>query len=883
MPKNNTSEEKGTALRSGRILKCRSRLRCDRRVPSRRVNITLSRMASPTTEEVVTAATTAVAAQMTNIFESFLGQLRTDLQQLNVAGSAEAVKCDQETPTRKTEEDEKLCKDIPAENATSSQGTTSPLNRADDWIDDFLTLPEPVASHRAQGPSALLQQLPPAIAIEPFDGDPRKWDQFIGSFKALVHDVVSSDAQRIAILRQLLSPRLRASIAPSLYGPALYGQALADLRRLFGDPNLVIDAYIKTLMDIAPMKPGDSIDVDRFFYEVHGAVNTLRTRGATSELSSRTTLHAVVSKLNKKMQSMWARRVYELRPRPADLCDLDVWLEEIVSIQNNVHYEWRECSERQARKPRPKEPRHCLNVSITNDTLKKCPLCDKEHSLVKCPAFTSYSAQQRAEVLKQHGRCFACFEPNHQARKCKQRRVCGVHDCRLRHHPLLHGASRVFPTRSAESVLSKESAIHVGSNSITPPATEVLLSVVRASLTTKDNVSMEVNVLLDPGSEATLIREDIAYKVGLKGTVENVRLGTFHGIDPLFRCRRVSFMLHSLDQRHKFEVDGALTVPTLNLTHRRVDFEGLRNNWPHLRGIDIIQAQHDDVSVLVGMDVVGAHEQFRILKSPMNINAPRAVQTPFGWCVIGRVSSNFRSPSLSPNSRLVCRITLNRQGEELAVLVQHQWSIESLGISQPHKEKLSPEDEKAMEILQSSTRRVNGRYECAMLWKTARKEMQDSLHTANARFEGLERRFRRNPDFARRYADVIDEYLRMGYAKQVPLVNDPCDCWFLPHHAVESPSKPGKTRIVFDASARSNGISLNDMLLTGPDMLTDLFGLLLRFREYPVPVSADIAKMFHQVLVPERDQMMLPFRYEHLMKHFCNVCRHGHRILSKAE
>uniref|UniRef100_A0A5S6PYV1 Helix-turn-helix domain-containing protein n=1 Tax=Trichuris muris TaxID=70415 RepID=A0A5S6PYV1_TRIMR len=93
----------------------------------------------------------------------------------------------------------------------------------DDSIDGFLRLSEPVASHRAQGQPALLQQLPPAIAIESFDGDPRKWDQFIGSFKALVHDVVSSDAQRIAILRQLLTPRLRASIAPSLYGPALYG------------------------------------------------------------------------------------------------------------------------------------------------------------------------------------------------------------------------------------------------------------------------------------------------------------------------------------------------------------------------------------------------------------------------------------------------------------------------------------------------------------------------------------------------------------------------------------------------------------------------------------------------------------------------------------
>ncbi|KFD48935.1 hypothetical protein M514_10176 [Trichuris suis] len=204
-------------------------------------------------------------------------------------------------------------------------------------------------------PGCLITAVTAAITVEPFDGDPRKWDQFIGSYKALVHDVVSSNAQRIATLKQLLTHRIRTCIAPQLYGPNLYAQALKDLRRLSGDPNLIIDAYIKNLLDITPMRSGNCSDVERFFFEVHGAINTLRTHGTSSELTSRTTLQAVVSKMNKRLQSLWARRSYDLRPRPANLCDLDVWLEEIVTIQSNAQSDVHEYSERQVKNLKQKE------------------------------------------------------------------------------------------------------------------------------------------------------------------------------------------------------------------------------------------------------------------------------------------------------------------------------------------------------------------------------------------------------------------------------------------------------------------------------------------------------------------------------------------------
>ena len=81
--------------------------------------------------------------------------------------------------------------------------------------------------------------------------------------------------------------------------------------------------------------------------------------------------------------------------------------------------------------------------------------------------------------------------------------------------------------------------------------------------------------------------------------------------------------------------------------------------------------------------------------------------------------------------------------------------------------------------------------------------------------------------------------------------------WYLPHHAVLNPNKPGKVRVVFDAASKFDGVSLNDNLLTGPDLLNNLVGILLRFRSGKIGVMADVQQMFHQVRVCEEDRASL--------------------------
>lgn len=103
----------------------------------------------------------------------------------------------------------------------------------------------------------------------------------------------------------------------------------------------------------------------------------------------------------------------------------------------------------------------------------------------------------------------------------------------------------------------------------------------------------------------------------------------------------------------------------------------------------------------------------------------------------------------------------------------------------------------------------------------------------------------------------ISDYTAKGYIRKLSqneVEQQSANAWYLPVFPVTNPNKPGKVRIVWDAAAKAHGISLNSVLLKGPDLLCSLLGILLRFRLHPIAVTGDIREMFHQVKIRREDQ-----------------------------
>lgn len=81
------------------------------------------------------------------------------------------------------------------------------------------------------------------------------------------------------------------------------------------------------------------------------------------------------------------------------------------------------------------------------------------------------------------------------------------------------------------------------------------------------------------------------------------------------------------------------------------------------------------------------------------------------------------------------------------------------------------------------------------------------------------------------------------------------DSYYLPHHAVFKAHDPtGKIRVVFNASfKKATGNSLNDLLLPGPKLQSDLWQVITRWRRYHTVFTTDIVKMFRQIRINEQD------------------------------
>ncbi|XP_058840856.1 uncharacterized protein LOC131696328 [Topomyia yanbarensis] len=108
------------------------------------------------------------------------------------------------------------------------------------------------------------------------------------------------------------------------------------------------------------------------------------------------------------------------------------------------------------------------------------------------------------------------------------------------------------------------------------------------------------------------------------------------------------------------------------------------------------------------------------------------------------------------------------------------------------------------------------------------------------------------------YVEFINEYLSLGHCRVVSSaeLKNPGFAYYLPHHCVMKPgSSTTKLRMVFDASAKtSSDLSLNDVMEVGPTVQDSLFNIILRFRMHKFVFTADVPKMYRQVIVDENQR-----------------------------
>ena len=146
-------------------------------------------------------------------------------------------------------------------------------------------------------------------------------------------------------------------------------------------------------------------------------------------------------------------------------------------------------------------------------------------------------------------------------------------------------------------------------------------------------------------------------------------------------------------------------------------------------------------------------------------------------------------------------------------------------------------------MLESTTKFTGERYEVGMLWSEPEPNLLNNYSSALCQLYSLERRFQRDPNLKNLYQQSIDTDVEKGFVKildESEVKGNFGKEWYLPHHPVLNPNKPGKVRRVCNAASKYKEVCLNDRLLAGPDLLHGWIGTKFRFRERPIALTADI-------------------------------------------
>ncbi|XP_073962971.1 uncharacterized protein [Choristoneura fumiferana] len=255
----------------------------------------------------------------------------------------------------------------------------------------------------------------------------------------------------------------------------------------------------------------------------------------------------------------------------------------------------------------------------------------------------------------------------------------------------------------------------------------------------------------------------------------------------------------------------------------------------------------DNYHLLVPLEVVTGTPQ-----------EPCATRTPLGWCLHGK------APAQVAHSSHVTMFIANNSYEDSRLLqeiheeVQRSFTFDSLGVGT--KPRPNYDEERALELLERTSTLVNGRWHVGLPWKDENCKMPDSFPYALSRLKAVERKMEKCSQYAERYRDRVQHLFHNDYAQVLTNTEVTDRTWYLSHFGVDNPNKK-KLRLVYDAAAKTNGVSLNDYLLKGPDLLKSLFGIMLRFREHRIAVTGDIKDMFLRIKIRNEDQNALRFLY----------------------
>ena len=354
--------------------------------------------------------------------------------------------------------------------------------------------------------------------------------------------------------------------------------------------------------------------------------------------------------------------------------------------------------------------------------------------------------------------------------------------------------------------------------------------------------------LLDSGSQINFVTEELSQRLQLEKEENNLSLIGIGKTNSAAKYK-IQATVKSRINSHEFASDFWVLR---SISGYQPDKLISTNDWNIPNNIELADPyfyKPQKIDMLIGAEIffellcVG-----QIRRSP---DIPTVQKTLLGWVVSGK----YKNVKTSTNNSCHINTIANEENEKsLNKIVQRFWELEEIS---NELNVLPIEQQHCEENFTKSVRQLpSGRFQVSLPFKSDPKRLGSSFDVAKRRFLSLERRLSKDSNMKEMYNNFMKEYIDLGHMSITDNKFPNFPHYFIPHQCVLRPqSLTTKLRVVFDASCKTTTqLSLNDLLMIGPTVQEELYSILIRFRLHKYAITADIEKMYRQVLIDEADR-----------------------------
>lgn len=513
------------------------------------------------------------------------------------------------------------------------------------------------------------------------------------------------------------------------------------------------------------------------------------------------------------------------------------------------------------------------NNSLSSNSSKSpkkiiCKFCGGKHTMTSCPTYTTIVERQKQ--LNKSGLCSKCAASDHKTNDCENNIICN--ECEKTHPKDKFHLRPLCPRLVKKS--SNAKSVAAISSKMFKPDRSVALPLMSASIDCRGKeADKAVAMLLDTGSQATLVKRSVVNRLGLPleiGKVytslqgyagQKVKGTLFDTIN--FKVYKKGYKDTIIVKAYVVDNLVRLNMPGLSRVCRQINKKGITLAYE-----PILDTKQDSVEVelLVGNDLVNDFIDWN--QKPIRVKGQFLLPTIYGMAASGPVPRSFGLLGQKVNAVTIANVSVLGPDEEIddnervnaREIIDQLSNMENIGINVSDRQK---EDVLAYQQFKATITydKMNNQFSVGFPWRFGEppKDLPDNKHVVLAAFKSMMKSLDKSPEKRLQYQKLHDSEVAANFIEPITEseVDKTSQKHFLMHFPVykKDPQSTTPVRRVFNGSlAIRNGISLNDCMLKGQSLTPHIAKVLLRLRLKQYLLTSDVSKAFLRVVLRECDR-----------------------------